>query len=120
VRLEIVAALAMVSLVTGCGLGHAAGARTAAKWRVAADAWQANAAGWEKSFRDSERLRAGEATAARQALGDAAAACDIRVAEAREAARRVRALVNEPPKIDEKGCPVPRIITAAEIFGGRQ
>lgn len=112
-RLIAIALLATALAVQGRTLERVSADRDA--WRTASGAWQSNAAKWRGNFRLSEGRRRDETYTARTAVGKAAAACDIRVAEARRSSRAITALVTKEPAHDPQGCPRRQLLDADQL-----
>jgi hypothetical protein len=106
--IRLYAALAAVAVLLAAlgGLYLKGKADGVAKWKPRAEAAQKLAAGWEKSFRQAEALRADEAKTAREAVDAVQSQCDARVKQARASAKVIREIVNAPVKYDANNCPV--------------
>lgn len=115
VAAALVIAIAHFTPVIGYGaqLHRIAHARDA--WRVASDNWKTAAAGWEGSFRKSERWRAEETVQARRAVNETSLQCDARVRQARASAKVIRDIAYAPVKADAAGCPIRGVVSADRL-----
>lgn len=84
-------------------------------WRSSAEDYQRAAAGWERSFRAAEAVRAKEGRAALVAQAETAKQCDARVASARQSAIAIERIVTKEPVYDSSRCPV-RSVVAADLL----
>jgi hypothetical protein len=113
VYIYIAALLAVLGLLGGLyAKGRSDGVT---QWKPKAEAAQQLAAGWEKSFRRSEAIRATEAQVARQAVDSVQLQCDARVKQARASAKVIREIVNAPVKLDADRCPIRPLIGADQL-----
>jgi hypothetical protein len=110
--IRLYAALAAVAVLLAAlgGLYLKGKADGVAKWKPRAEAAQKLAAGWEKSFRQAEALRATEAKTAREAVDAVQSQCDARVKQARASAKTIKELVYAPVKLDANNCPVRSVL----------
>lgn len=101
--------------LTGVSAGRAKVAADRDAWRTTALSYLASAKAWEKSFRAAERLRGIEHDKAVSATGQAAKACDARVAAARRSAAAIQSIVTKEVRYDESRCPVRAVVGAGEL-----
>jgi hypothetical protein len=125
-NLQALAVAAVLCLVAGGLLDRCApivGAQAQAErikadrdqWKSAATSWERAADGWKASFRKAEDLRAQEARQANAALSEVSAACELRIAKARQSAAAIAALVTQEPKRDQNGCVVRALLDPREL-----
>lgn len=84
-------------------------------WKTAAGRWEASARGLRASFDEAEAIRGREATRARTAAGEAARACDARVAAARRSARAIETIVTKEVARDANGCPARGLVPGERL-----
>lgn len=112
-RLIAIAMLAAALAVQGRTLERVSADRD--DWRTATGKWQSAAGMWRGAFGLSEGRRKTETRQARDAVGQAAAACDTRVAEARRSSRAITALITKEPAHDPQGCPVRQLLDPGQL-----
>lgn len=101
--------------LAGVSAGKAKIAPDRDAWRTTAGQYLASATAWERSFRGSEARRDEERDQARDAVDEAAKACDARVATARRSAAAIQSIVTKEVRYDENRCPVRGVVGAGEL-----
>lgn len=83
--------------------------------RAAAQAWERNALGWQRSYSLSEGRRGIEQEKARASAREAATTCSTRVAQARASARVIEKIVTKEPTYDANLCPRRELVPADQL-----
>lgn len=101
--------------VIGANAQLAAAHKEVDRWKGEAATAETLRAGWEASFRRSEKLRVQEETEAVASITDAAAACDARVARAKASQAAIQSIVHKEPRHDPQGCPVRELVDPRQL-----